>query len=200
MLGYEISDACTSIVAQTPSGEIYHARNMDFSIGGPLTNTLRNSLINLEFRKGSQLVFRSTTFAGFVGVLTGMSPQGFSATVNTRFYPKGPLQMLQELVDAIDETGYSLVSFLLRDAMTQAGNFDLAVQQLSNTKLIADVYYTVAGTLPDQGVVISRNRTGVADYWYLGKFASLCTFAFSLKNFNFSRFRFNQWNLVSVAN
>src|SRR5690606_5043048 len=29
-LGYEVSDACTSIVAQTMDGRILHARNLDF--------------------------------------------------------------------------------------------------------------------------------------------------------------------------
>lgn len=41
-LGYEVSDACTSIVAQTKSGKIYHARNMDFWAGMGFTDTLKN--------------------------------------------------------------------------------------------------------------------------------------------------------------
>jgi penicillin V acylase-like amidase (Ntn superfamily) len=40
-LGYEVSDACTSIVAQTVDGKIYHARNLDFGEGMGFTNALR---------------------------------------------------------------------------------------------------------------------------------------------------------------
>lgn len=41
-LGYEVSDACTSIVAQTNDGKILHARNLDFWAGMGFTNTLKN--------------------------------------------------------------------------------------------------------------------------------------------------------------
>lgn len=31
-MGYEITEDCTSIVAQTVEGKMYHARNMDFGV------------------------------------------------------------------------------------------------------------------------------------------------------------------------
>jgi len=40
-LGYELTDDCTSIVAQTVDGKILHARNMDFGEGMGFTDTLR---------------------------------------------------------------------------------------------------------------------------------------------------------------
>ncbi len=40
-IGYEVSDACTSIVAQTPDGKILHARNLDFWDGMGFTDSLK---------------------------------------------------------------------------------------------------------------------------------------------------------------
>jgi hypothetical protein len=40
-LGYEVSDACTSIIAQTEDGKILHARNMDFWDGMGFTDTIK---------------------------------------------------------------------------------------------------------------------------------------------------------------
>ena len=41
-LGYEVSDACTSIVAQTTDGTIIHARNLDFWAGMGFTDSLKD--------------------------------------------------------------------------------------------------------------------------------------------------------------
>jgi len=40
-LGYEVSDACTSMVAQTNDGKILHARNLDFWAGMGFTDSLK---------------------------------------------------------------------------------------------------------------------------------------------------------------
>jgi hypothetical protein len=57
------------------------------------------------------------------------------------------------------------VSFATRDALMTATSYTEAVSQLSSTKLIADVYYIVAGTSTGQGAVISRNRTTAVNVW-----------------------------------
>jgi len=41
-LFYELVAQCTSIVAETPDGKIYHARNLDFGVGLAFTDGLRN--------------------------------------------------------------------------------------------------------------------------------------------------------------
>jgi penicillin V acylase-like amidase (Ntn superfamily) len=37
-----VSDACTSIVAQTPDGTVLHGRNLDFWAGMGFTDSLKN--------------------------------------------------------------------------------------------------------------------------------------------------------------
>jgi hypothetical protein len=41
-LGYEATDDCTSIVAQTLDGTILHGRNMDFGLGMGFSEALKN--------------------------------------------------------------------------------------------------------------------------------------------------------------
>ena len=74
--------ACTSIIAENADGSIYHARNLDFGIWPALylkdgnfwelTHVLRPIVVNVEFKRGGDLVYKSTTFAGFVGAHTAM--------------------------------------------------------------------------------------------------------------------------------
>jgi len=167
-LGYEVSEACTSIVSQTAAGKIYHVRNMDFWDGIWLTDHLKNLTMTLEYKKGGKTLFYATSFAGYVGVLSGMKPKAFSISLNTRYYPKNGLEnFLYEIVAAITEKNSSLVSFLTRDVMMAETNWNSAVKHLTTGPLIADVYYIVGGVSANEGAVISRNRLNASDIWVL---------------------------------
>jgi hypothetical protein len=166
-LGYEVSDACTSIVAQTTDGKILHARNLDFWDGMGFTETLKDLALVVDFQKGGKTVFSSATFAGMVGGLSGFKNNAFSATVDTRFYPGGIGQLFYEVIAALQERNASLVSFLLREVFENENNFKDALTNLSSDELIADVYYILAGVSANEGAVISRNRTGSDDIWIL---------------------------------
>jgi len=167
-LGYEVSEACTSIVSQTTDGKIYHVRNMDFWDGIWLTDHLKNLTMTLEYQKGGKTLFYATSFAGYVGVLSGMKPNAFSISLNTRYYPQHGLEnFLYEIIAAIEEKNNTLVSFLTRDVMMSESNWNSAVQHLSTGPLIADVYYIVGGVSVNEGAVISRNRLNASDVWVL---------------------------------
>eukprot|EP01125_Pyxidicula_operculata_P012605 TRINITY_DN4144_c0_g2_i1.p1 TRINITY_DN4144_c0_g2~~TRINITY_DN4144_c0_g2_i1.p1 ORF type:complete len:311 (+),score=62.90 TRINITY_DN4144_c0_g2_i1:95-1027(+) len=166
-LGYEVSDGCTSIIAQDAQGRILHARNLDFWPGIGFTDVLKNMTMQVDVIKGGKLQYHMTTFSGFVGVLSAQKPSAFSVTIDTRFYPDGIYEMFYEVIAAIQERNASLVSFLARKVVENENDFASAVDNLSNDELIADVYYIVAGAKPGEGAVISRNRTDAADVWKL---------------------------------
>lgn len=167
-LGYEVTDACTSIVGNTADGKVIHVRNMDFWDGIWLTDHLKNLTMTVEYQKGGNTEFYATTFAGYVGVLSGMRPGGWSVSIDTRYYPKGGIgQLFYEIIAAIEEKNSSLVSFLTRKVLTEETTYAAAVENLSNDALIADVYYIVAGVNTNEGTVISRNRLNASDVWTL---------------------------------
>lgn len=91
---YELSRACTSIVAQAADGQLFHGRNLDFGQwfrwnqtsrffrddrprrscrSWGLTDALKAITVNIRFIKEGKLLFRGTTFAGHLGVLTGLT-------------------------------------------------------------------------------------------------------------------------------
>jgi len=157
----------TSIVAQTKDGTILHARNMDFFYGMAFTEGLKLMCYQADYQKGGKTFFHATTFAGYVGVLSGMKPKSFSISIDTRFYPEGVYEVFYEIIAAIVERNASLVSFLTREVLERENNFEAAVENLSNDELIADVYYIVGGVSKNQGAVISRNRINATDVWIL---------------------------------
>ena len=91
---YELSGFCTSVVAQDDSGQVWHGRNLDFGLfmgNDPkthtwaLTDVLRDLLLNVEFKKGGKTLYSATTYAGFVGLLSGQKTGAFSISVDTRY-------------------------------------------------------------------------------------------------------------------
>ena len=160
---YELSGACTSIVAQDAQGRLYHGRNLDF---GPakLAAKLRPLLRNLRFVRGGQVVFNSTTFLGYVGCLTCAKAGAFSVTVDTRMWTKLPDALVAWIL-GIDRSGHFL-TFATRDAFELGGYAD-AVAQLNSTKLLGPAYMIVGGVRAGEGAVLTRDAKESLHYWAL---------------------------------
>ncbi|KAM5193575.1 N-acylethanolamine-hydrolyzing acid amidase-like [Mantella aurantiaca] len=153
-LFYETVMACTSIITETKEGYIYHGRNMDLFFGVDL----RKIVLDVDFIRNGQIVYTGTTFPGLVGLYTGQSPQKFTISANARednqHLWKNALSLLIRRYP---------VSWLIRNTLNSAPDFDSAVEKLSNTQITAEIYLTVAGTKPGEGVAITRDRDGLAD-------------------------------------
>lgn len=154
---YEVSAFCTSIVTQDIKGKIYHGRNMDYP-----HDVLRNLTLDIHFIKNGQVAYRGTTFAGYVGLWTGQSPNKFTVSANER--NKG--HWWENVISAV-LLKRSPVSWLVRRTLEKAVDFEDAVMRLAKVPIIADVYYIVGGVRPGEGVVITRDRSRSADIWPL---------------------------------
>ncbi|MFT7796924.1 N-acylethanolamine-hydrolyzing acid amidase [Arapaima gigas] len=155
---YEMSAFCTSIVAQDTRGQIYHGRNLDY----PPVELLRNVTVDILFIKKGKVAYRGTSFAGYVGLWTGQSANKFTVSGNQR--AKG--YWWESLISAFLLKS-SPDSWLVRETLAEATDFQDAVKRLSKMPIICDVYYIVAGVLPGEGVVVTRDRMGSADIWPL---------------------------------
>ncbi|XP_063775975.1 N-acylethanolamine-hydrolyzing acid amidase isoform X2 [Pseudophryne corroboree] len=157
-LCYEATAFCTSIIAQDEEGNIYHGRNLDY----PFVDLLKNLTVDLDFIRDGKIVYTGTTFLGYVGLWTGQSPYKFTVSGDAR--ERG--EWWKNAISAFFKRS-SPVSWLIRDALSDARNFQAAALQLSKTPIIAETYYIMGGTQPREGLVITRNRDGPADLWPL---------------------------------
>lgn len=163
---YEIFTLCTSIVAQDPSGNIIHARNLDTGLflGWDTKNKtwrvaelLHPLTVQLQFKKDGVIIFESTSFAGYVGILTAVRKEKFSLSVDKRFSLNGGFMGLLEWI-LFQDYNQSWVSFLTREVMQEAKDYEDAKRMLSKTRLLAPVYFILGGTKPGEGSVITRDR------------------------------------------
>jgi len=156
---YDISAGCTSIVAQRSDGTMLHARNLDYGIPG-----LRNLTVQVDFQRNNKTIYRSTTFAGYIGVLTGVRPGAWSVTVNERDRDAEGTP-IDNIIEAL-KGGWS-IGFFLRQQLEQRENYQEAIQVLQHLPLMAPVYLTVAGANAGEGCIITRDREKPDDVWHV---------------------------------
>ena len=150
--------ACTSIVAEAQNGTIFHGRNLDYY----MTGILRNMTITVDFQKGGKTVFTGTTIAGYIGLLTGQKPYGYTISLDER--NRGKIWM--NALEALAAGSAGIVSFHIRDTLSnEEFNFEHALIYLTDKPLIASCYIILGGTKPGEGAVITRDRTAAVDLW-----------------------------------
>lgn len=156
-LVYEAASCCTSIVVHDSEGTPIHIRTMDWGM-----DFLRPLTCEFEFQSKGQTVFVACSWAGYVGVLTGMRPNGYSVSVNFRVTGDGYWQNVKKAIT------YSWpIGFLLREVFESESQYTHAVGALALSSVIAPVYFTICGTKPNEGTLVTRNRDREEQRWTL---------------------------------
>jgi N-acylethanolamine-hydrolysing acid amidase len=150
---YELTTFCTSIVSEDSQGRIWHSRNMDWSFGH---ESLKNITIIADFQQGGITQYKTITWVGYVGALTGMRPGVFSVTIDQRF-TSDALAVVQAIIRLLLHKGVT-VGFLTRAALAHNMTFQAALDTLAYTPLTTSVYYIVGGVTHNEGAVITRKE------------------------------------------
>lgn len=157
---YEVEGLCTSMVSQDAEGNIYHSRNLDFGLfdgvdekaqNWLLTEKLRSLLFNLRVVRGGVTLYNATQYGGFVGLLTGAKRDGFSLSVNSRFDAHLDMYLVLWLTGRFKG---DFLTWKTRQVMESAGDYEAAVQQLSNYSPLGPAYIIVGGAKQNEGAVI----------------------------------------------
>ncbi|XP_030419453.1 acid ceramidase [Gopherus evgoodei] len=171
---YEIFTVCTSIVAEDKSGKLYHARNLDFGLflgwdiknsSWIITQELKPLAVTLDFQRNNKTVFKSTNFAGYVGMVSGIKPGIFTLTMNERFSLDGGYIGIFEWI--LGRRDGMWMGFLTRTVLENGTSYQEAKDQLVNTRLLAPAYFILGGNKSGEGCVITRSRQAALDIWDL---------------------------------
>lgn len=181
-LGYEIMGACTSVVAQDDAGHMFHGRNLDFGLflgsnssSGPnenfqWTNTdlLRKTTVLTDITRNGEVLYRTVSYVGYVGLLTGVRKGGVTVTVNTRFddnYDQVLKAWLHDPTDPAALLAQALRSQIENDSL--GTDYDAFTTELSGTRLVGPAYAIIGGPKAGQGMVltIQPNSTVPVDTW-----------------------------------
>uniref|UniRef100_A0AAR2LWB6 ceramidase n=1 Tax=Pygocentrus nattereri TaxID=42514 RepID=A0AAR2LWB6_PYGNA len=146
-------------VSGVPLGEVV-LFNIFYEIFTVCTSPL---VVNVDFKRNNKTVFKSTSFAGYVGMLTGIRPKEFTLTVNERFSVDGGYIGILEWI--LGQRDGMWMSFLTRRVLENATSYEDAKNELAQTKLLAPAYFILGGNQTGQGCVITRTRINTLDIW-----------------------------------
>ncbi|XP_016040728.1 acid ceramidase [Erinaceus europaeus] len=171
---YELFTICTSVIAEDKKGHLLHGRNMDFGIflGWNINNNtwivteeLKPLTVNLDFQRSNKTVFKASSFAGYVGMLTGFKPGLFSLTLNERFSLNGGyIGVLEWMLGKKDAMW---IGFITRLVLENGTSYEEAKSILTKTKILAPAYFILGGNSSGEGCVITRDRKQSLDVYEL---------------------------------
>lgn len=130
---------CTAFATEH-NGTIYHSRNLDWHTDNNLLG--KHSRI-FDFQRKGKTIFKTVSWPGFIGALSGMKPGKFSLTLNAVLSNDNPEIALP-------------VSFLLRDILNSADSFEQAKITLETTVIASDCLILLTGIKLGEMVVIER--------------------------------------------
>ncbi|KAK5965301.1 N-acylethanolamine-hydrolyzing acid amidase [Trichostrongylus colubriformis] len=149
---------CTSIVAQTENGTIFHGRNLDYAMG----DLLKNVTIIADFTRGQghdkKIVYSGVTFALSSTLFTGQN-DAFSLSLNARYSGPYIYNIFMEFYTRFRTP----VGFLLREVLSTSKTYAEAVNHLANRLLFSPSYIIIGGRERGEGAIISRNRIHAVD-------------------------------------
>lgn len=152
---YENFAACTSIVYENENGEVVLGHNLDYFFTAPMAK----SIVLLEFYKDERLQFKAQSVAGQIGVFSGLKNDAFAVTLNQR--NKNPISNpLQRLITLLDQQILPVI-YNIRKSIESGDSFQNAVDLLSTAQLGSPCYFILSGTKHNEGVVITRDASGV---------------------------------------
>ncbi|CAF0844433.1 unnamed protein product [Adineta steineri] len=164
---YECFACCTSIVCKDEQNNIpIHIRTMDWEL-----DFLKPLTIDVDFQKNGQTIFKATTWVGYVGILTGMRTQdGYSVSVNFRHTGGSLGTNLKTALTA----GWP-IGFLVREVLESTHTYDIAVEQLAQSSIIAPCYFTICGTSQCRtfGTLLTRKQASEEKRWTVSDHGSI---------------------------
>ncbi|CAF1004560.1 unnamed protein product [Adineta ricciae] len=164
---YECFACCTSIVCQDKQTKVpIHIRTMDWEL-----DFLKPLTIDVDFQKNNQTIFKATTWIGYIGILTGMRVHnGYSVSVNFR-HTGGALTANLKTALA---SGWP-IGFLVREILESTNTYEMAVEQLAQSTIIAPCYFTVCGTRQSQtiGTLLTRKQNTEEKRWIVSEHGTI---------------------------
>lgn len=136
---------CTAFAVEN-NGKIIHARNLDWWTEN---NLLSEHSKIFDFQRNGKTVFKTVGWVGFIGALSGIKPHQFSLTLNAVLSKDNPEIAMP-------------ISFLLREILDTANNFDEAKKALETTTIASDCLLLLSGMKSDEMVVVERTPTRFA--------------------------------------
>ena len=164
---YELTpgaSACTSIMTYNKiTRNVFSGRNMDYGFPGMDKGPLTKLTYDVDFYESEfKLLYKGTTFFGYVGLWTAFKPNQFSVSMNER--RKHTVQSYQIMQAAAKESKNNIVdsevmpiSLLARKTIEECADYHCAFNKLEKTKTPAASYVVISGRTSSEGALLTKS-------------------------------------------
>ena len=153
--------ACLTILAEEEDGTVYLAHNTDYA----MPQLFRKLTIVVNFQENGITIYTGTTFAGYVGLISGQKPSSLVLSINERDMGDWWMNAFEALVTDTDGAVLILIRDTIADPLV---DFKTAVETIAHRRMIAPSYLMIGGLRPSEAAVITMGRAGANSVWWLG--------------------------------
>jgi len=155
-LAYDMAVHCLAGIIVGTSNEPYLFRNFDWHMP-----SLHKALVYVQWHKQGKLLFTSIGAPFILSIFTGQRHGAFALALNARYSDK---RTIQERVETYLKTPVNIWSsgILARYALEYMSDYHHAYTLCKSAQLITPVYFALAGTQSDEGVIIARDCADIA--------------------------------------
>ena len=146
---YESFCGCTSIISKNKvNNSLILGRTLDWIDFDE--QLLRNLTIDIEVYRGSNYLYRYTTFAGYIGSLTALKFNQFGFAINFREFSTN------EANDNVHDIDSWPIGLLGRFICEHCNDYKSAIKMWKNSPLMAPTYIIICGN--NQSMLITRDE------------------------------------------
>jgi hypothetical protein len=149
-LCYELNSCCTSVVTRV-SNEKSFFRTMDWPL-----DFLNKLTVDLEFVKSNRVVFKATSWIGYVGIATATAQGKFSVAMNFRLTKDRTLSNILSNVYALLNMKWP-VGYLIREVCTSECSYNKMLIDFCKASVVSPCYLTICPANDSKPFVITRD-------------------------------------------
>ncbi len=146
---YELNSCCTSVVTKSNSDYVFF-RTMDWPF-----SWLNNITVDLEFIKNGKLLYKATSWVGYVGVATATVPGKYSIAMNFRLTKDRNIANIVGNVWSLIGSKWP-VGYLIRQVCENNKDYDTTIIDLCCSSIVSPCYLIVCG-VSDKPKIITRD-------------------------------------------
>jgi acid ceramidase len=155
---YEVSASCTSVITNVDNKQTFF-RTMDW----PMT-FLKDITIDVDFIKNNKIIYKATTWIGYVGILTATVPYKYSLAINYRKTNNVSFTTFLKKFYKLSSMNWP-IGYLIRNVCENNLNYDVALNILCKANLISPCYITICDAINIiNPIVITRDPSAYKIY------------------------------------
>lgn len=146
---YELNSCCTSAITKS-NGDYVFFRTMDWPM-----SWLNKLTVDLEFIQNGKILYKATSWVGYVGIATATVPNKYSIAMNFRLTKERTMTNILGNISLLVGLKWP-VGYLIRQVCENNYDYDTMIVILCSSDIVSPCYLTICG-VDEKPNIITRD-------------------------------------------